>query len=184
VAASGDWQLQTIVQPPSCTPDRVTVGPNPMMSGPAEDETPPGTSLLLLVFFGWLFWSIAPKSEIQVLYFPWFVEQVESDNIKSITINGIEIHGELRAEKPYQSESSSTITPVRNFYTYLPSDGMIAPLVQKLTNLGAAKATQPVRIETGPPKMVGGLVAIMLLLPTVLLVFLIYLIMQRQQDRS
>jgi hypothetical protein len=61
---------------------------------------------------------------------------------------------------------------------------MIAPLVQKLTNLGAAKATQPVRIETGPPKMVGGLVAIMLLLPTVLLVFLIYLIMQRQQDRS
>ena len=73
-----------------------------------------------------------PKTEILVHYYPWFIEQVKKDNIKSISFQGIEIHGELRKETPYQQPFVGDSTKVRKFYTYVPSEASIYPLEQEL----------------------------------------------------
>ena len=51
--------------------------------------------LLLIGVLGLIFWQFVPKSEIQVLYYPWFIEQVQAGNIKSLTIQGNELRGTL-----------------------------------------------------------------------------------------
>ena len=72
--------------------------------------------------FGLIFYQFVPKAETSVGYYPWFYEQVQADNIKSISIQGTEIRGELRKDQPYQSapnqhaghrSSGSSPTPLR-----------------------------------------------------------------------
>src|SRR5271157_6051894 len=91
-------------------------------NGSSGSPTPPWLWLLLIGGFALIFWQFVPKTEIQVLYYPWFIEQVESDNIKSISIQGNELRGELRKEQQYTNPSTLTTTLVRKFITNAPSE--------------------------------------------------------------
>jgi cell division protease FtsH len=66
-------------------------GPPP----PARKSTPAWLWLLLIMGFALIFWQFAPRDEVAVSYSPWFLDQVDTDNIQSLTIEGIEVHGVL-----------------------------------------------------------------------------------------
>jgi cell division protease FtsH len=129
-----------------------------------------------------IFWQFVPKTEVQVLYYPWFMEQVENDNIKSLSIQGIEIRGELRDQREY-STPSGTPTQVRRFFTYAPSEGLTTPLVEKVMAVGKKKGVDVVRVEGNPPNSANGLAWVMLLLPTFVILGFIYLMMRRARDQ-
>ena len=65
-----------------------------------------------------------PKTEISVVYYPWFYEQVEDDNIKTHLDPGTEIRGELRKEQLYQASPTSSRCNVKRFVTYVPSEAV------------------------------------------------------------
>ena len=134
--------------------------------------------LLLIVLFALIFWQFVPKSEVLVRYAPWFLDQVETDNIKSLSIQGIAVRGELRREQTYRTSSGTPVT-VRRFSTYLPSEASIEPLVQKLTKHDAKRDTEPVQIEGNPPNSASAAAWIVLLLPTFVILAFIYLLMRR-----
>ena len=109
-------------------------------TAPGGSPTPPWLWLLLLGGFGLIFYQFVPKAEISVRYYPWFYEQVQADNIKSISIQGTEIRGELRKEtavseppnqQPVQRSNDSSPTP--------PSEASIDAIVQKLIQLNEKK---------------------------------------------
>jgi cell division protease FtsH len=157
--------------------------------GSGGSPTPPWLWLLLIGGFALIFWQFVPKTEISVLYFPWFIEQVESDNIKSISIQGPELRGELRKEQPFQNPSTQTTTPVKRFIVYVPAEVSIDTVVQKLIQLQRDPKTgktkdDPVRIDVQPPTSANS-VAWMLffLLPTIVFVVFIYLMMRRARDQ-
>ena len=70
---------------------------------------------------------------------------------------------------------------VHRFITYFPSEQAIEPVIQKLRN--SKKTDDPVRIETNPANSANGLVWLMLLLPTFLILGLVYLMMRRARDQ-
>ena len=75
------------------TPRRPPTNTTRKPNGSGGSPTPPWLWLLLLGGFALIFWQFVPKTEVQVLYYPWFYEQVERDNIKSVTIQVTEIRG-------------------------------------------------------------------------------------------
>src|SRR5437667_7798990 len=124
--------------------------------------------LLVIGFLALIFWQFVPKTEVQVLYHPWFIEQVENDNIKSLSFQGVEIRGELRAVQPYVTPAG-TSTPVRKFSTYAPSVDLIKPVVEKLQEHAAhdkKKGVEPAKIEGNPPSSASSVAWVMLLMPT------------------
>ncbi len=157
-------------------------------NGSGGSPTPPWLWLLLIGGFALIFWQFVPKTEIQVLYYPWFIEQVDSDNIKSISIQGNELRGELRKEQQYVNPSTQTTTPVRKFITNAPSELSVGPLVDKLMEndrkaQAQGKKNELTRIDPQPPNSAGGLAWIMLLLPTFVILGFIYLMMRRARDQ-
>src|SRR5207244_4409456 len=116
--------------PPPETPRRPPTSGR-KMNGSGGSPTPPWLWILVIALLGVIFWQFVPKNEHQVLYYPWFMEQVENDNIKSISFQDREIRGELRDVQPYVTRSGSS-TPVRRFYAYAPSVDLIKPVVEKL----------------------------------------------------
>ena len=150
-------------------------------NGSGASPTPPWLWLIVIGLLALIFWQFVPKQEIPVQYYPWFVEQVKNENLKSISIQGNELRGELRRETPYNS-SSGTSVPVRRFYTYIPSEELIAPLCEKLTH-GNEKDTEIVRIEGNPPNPGGGLAWIVFLVPMFVILGVIYLMMRRARDQ-
>jgi cell division protease FtsH len=146
--------------------------------------------LLLIGGFGLIFYQFVPKTEILVDYSPWFLDQVKKNNIKTISFQGVEIHGELRAETPFSNASSVTPTKVRKFYTYAPSEASIYPLEQELRKNEVKpeaekdkSAGDEVRIEGNPPNSANGLVMMLWLLPTFVILGFIYLMMRRARDQ-
>jgi len=139
--------------------------------------------------FALIFWQFVPKTEFQVLYYPWFIEQVDSDNIKSFSIQGNELRGELRKEQQYLNPSTQTPTLVRKFITYAPSEASVDPIVRKLIEndkkiqADGKKTVEPIRIDPQPPNTASGLAWIMLLLPTFVILGFIYLMMRRARDQ-
>jgi cell division protease FtsH len=145
-----------------------------------------------------IFWHFVPKTEVEVPYFPWFKEQLDKGNIKSIAFESNQVRGELKQQENYSPPSGSSV-PVTRFYTFLPSENMIPAIVEKYEKLegdqGAAKgaespaATAPKkkedasRITGAPPNQAGGLAWVMLLLPTVFVLGLIWLMMRRARDQ-
>jgi len=146
------------------------------MFGSGRPPTPPWLWLVLLVGFALIFWLFVPTSEVLVDYNPWFLDQVTKNNIKSISFQGVEIHGELRTEEPFSGASTMTPMPVRKFYTYAPSEASIYPLELQLVK-------NAVRITGNPPNQATGLAWIMLLLPTFVILGFIYLMMRRARDQ-
>ncbi len=151
-------------------------------NGSGGSPTPPWLWLIVIGLLALIFWHFVPKQEIQVTYYPWFMEQVQHENVKCVSISGNEIRGELRKQATYSQSPGATPTPVLRFYTYIPSEELIAPLVERLTR-GSEKETEVVRIEGNPPNQAGGLAWIMLLLPTFVILGLIWLMMRRARDQ-
>ncbi len=151
--------------------------------------TPPWVWLLLIGVLGLVFWEFVPKNEVQVLYYPWFIEQVQSGNIKSLTIEGNELRGTLRREQQYRNPPSSTTHLVRRFITHAPSEESIQPIVQTLIQndkkiLGAGEQmVEPTRIDVQQPSSPGGIAWIAILLPTIVVLGFImgavHLVMRR-----
>jgi len=165
---------------------------NPGRPSPSSTRglpTPPWLWLLLIGGLALIFWQFVPKTEIQVNYYPWFIEQVESDNIKSLSIQGTELRGELRTEKPCLNPSTLTTFPVRKFVTHAPSEDSIQPIVQNLiqhdwkAEAEGKKTVEPTRIDCQPLNSASGLAWIMLLLPTFVILGLIYLMIRRARDQ-
>ena len=67
------------------------------------------------------------------------------------------------------------------FITYFPSEPAIQPVIHKLRN--NKKTDDPVRIETNPANSANGLLWLILVLPTFLILGLVYLMMRRARDQ-
>jgi cell division protease FtsH len=173
-------------RPPQETPRRPAGGRKPNGSG--GSPTPPWLWLLLIAGFALIFWQFAPKNETSVNY-TWFIEQVDSNNITILSLEGTVVHGELRKEQKYQPPGSATVQPVKRFLTYFPSDQSIDPVLKQIHEKAEKAKTEPgtkvdpVRIETSPPNSSNSLVLITLLLPTIVIVGLIYFMMRRARDQ-
>src|SRR3954454_10824853 len=152
-------------RPPQESPRRPNGGRKP--NGTGGTPTPPWLWFLLIVGFGLIFWQFTPKNETTVSYSPWFLDQVDSGNVKSLTMQGLEVHGELRQEKKYQPATSAPVQTVKKFTTNFPSEQAIQPVMEKLRAVSEASKAEPVRIGPGPAQRAAtSLVWITLLLPT------------------
>jgi cell division protease FtsH len=149
---------------------------------PGNSSAPPWLWLLLLGGFAIIFWLFLPKAEVLVDYNPWFLDQVEGDNIKRISVQSTEVHGELRQDKAYERGSSPGSVMVRRFITYFPAEQSIDPVIMALRQ--RSKTSEPVRIEGYPANTSSGLVWLILLLPTFLILGFIYVMMRRARDQS
>ena len=152
-------------------------------NGSGGSPTPPWLWLLLIAGFTLIFWQFVPKNEVQVSY-SWFMDQARKGNILSLSIQGSEVRGELRkTDEEYRPAGSTTAIKVKKFYTYFLSDQSIQSDIQTVVK-GAkdAKQDEP-RIETLPPNQASSLVWITLLLPTFVILGLIYFMMRRARDQ-
>ena len=134
-------------------------------NGSGASPTPPWLWLIVIGLLALIFWQFVPKQEVQVLYYPWFEEQVSSGNIKSILVQGTEIRGELRKAVPYSPSPGTTPVTVGKFFTYVPSEALIPPLYERLTK-EAEKRAEVAHIDGSPPNPGNGLAWILFLLPT------------------
>ncbi|MHC5542624.1 ATP-dependent metallopeptidase FtsH/Yme1/Tma family protein, partial [Singulisphaera rosea] len=174
-------------RPPQESPRRPAGGRKPNGSG--GSPTPPWLWLLLIVGFAAIFWQFSAKSEVMVNYSPWFLDQVKLKNIKSLSIQANEGRGELRKKElypstpPNASNSGTTPQPVSKFVVYFPSEKSIDTVVTDLRAQEPSAGEEPVRIDPQPPNNANGLVWITLLLPTFVIVGLIYFMMRRARDQ-
>jgi cell division protease FtsH len=146
--------------------------------------TPPWIWLLLIGVLGLVFWQFVPKNEVQVLYYPWFIEQVQSGNIKSLSIEGNELRGMLRREQQYRNPPNPTTTLVRRFITHAPSEDSIQSIVQTLIQNDkkmqdeGAQTVEPTRVDVQPPSSPGGIAWVVILFPTIALLGIIMGLLQ------
>jgi cell division protease FtsH len=168
-------------RPPQDPPRRPAGGRKPNGSG--VSPTPPWLWLLLVALFAFIFWQFAPKNEVAVRYSPWFLDQVKAANVKSLTIQGIEAHGELRQEVEYKAPSSTVVQKVKKFSFYFPSEQSVQPIVDELTKASADPKGEPVQIDPLPPNTANSLIWITLLLPTFVILGLIYFMFRRARDQ-
>ena len=182
-------QPETPRRPPPPSSGRKT-------NGSGGSPTPPWLWLLLLGGFALIFWQFVPKTEIQVVYYPWFYEQVQDDNIKSLTIQGDEIRGELRKETDYVNTETKNKQEVTKFITNAPPEPSLA-IVQKLiqmddekkkktaakTGTDEKKPTDLVKIDPIPANSPNSLAWILFLLPTFVVLVFFYLMMRRARDQ-
>jgi cell division protease FtsH len=177
---------QPTQQGPPLKPPANTAGKT---SGSSGQPTPAWLWLLLLGGFALIFYQFVPKAETSVLYYPWFHDQVQADNIKAITIQNLEIRGELRREQSYESVSNQQPLPVRRFVTNAPSDASLDAVVQKLIQLNDKKTAEAqegvarIRIDSQPPTSASGPLWIMMLLPAFIILMFLYLFVRRGQVR-
>ena len=130
---------------------------------------------LLLGTFTLIFWQFRPEWSAAVDYQPWFLDQVERQNIRSLVIRDTEIHGELRQSQAYHrpASSGSDVNVVR-FVTHFPSSQSIEPVIRALRE--NSQSSQPVLIETRPPSSDSGLIRLILLFHSILILVLVFLV--------
>jgi cell division protease FtsH len=162
--------------------------------------------LIVIGLLALIFWHFVPKTEVEVPYYPWFTEQVDNGNIKSVSIQGNEIHGELFQKENY-SPASGSPQEVSRFYTYIPSELMIQSVVewikQKAGHPEGSPATQKeaapppvtpaeakkkaeggVKIMGSPPNQANGLAwLVMVFLPCLFVLGLMWLMVRRARDQ-
>src|ERR1019366_3575062 len=121
-------------------------------NGSGGSPTPPWLWLLLIALFGLIFWQFAaPKDEKSVSYSPWFLDQVEKDNIQNLSISGIEVHGELRKEAKFKAPSKQE-EKVKKFTVNLPSDQAATPLAEKVRKVSREGKNEEARVEILQPQ--------------------------------
>lgn len=148
--------------------------PTPAKRGarwPAHSSAPPWLWVLLVGGFTLIFWQFMPRAEVAVDYSPWFLDQVESNNIKILSVRAKEVRGELRQDKPYRGGHSSSSVLVHRFITYFPGDAAIDSVITKLRE--RTKGSDPVAIETSPTASAPGMIWGLLILQTILMVILL-----------
>jgi cell division protease FtsH len=174
-------------RPPQESPRRPAGGRKP--NGTGGSPTPPWLWLLLIAGFGLIFWQFKPNNEASVSYSPWFLEQVKDGNIKTLSIQGLEVRGELREKVLYTPPAATVPQHVSRFITYFPSEALLRDVVNGITEKEAEQAKQgkpvkePVRIDPSPAQANNAFVWITLLLPTFVIVGLIYFMMRRARDQ-
>ncbi|MBX6315606.1 MAG: ATP-dependent zinc metalloprotease FtsH [Isosphaeraceae bacterium] len=157
-------------------------------NGPVGAPTPPWLWVALVIVVVLFIWLNQGRNEVEVNY-SWFQDQVADDNVESIWIQGTEVRGVLRQKAEYHPPKLPSPKPVKQFYTYFPSEYSIQPVIDQLRSPyridkdGKKVERQHVRIETNPPPGAGSLVWITMLLPTFLIVALIYFMMRRARDQ-
>src|SRR5262249_45104497 len=140
---------------------------DPTTKPSAGASAPPWLWALLVGGFGLIFWVFKPDSTYTVTYNPWFLDQVEDDNIKSLVIQDTEIRGELRQDQQFRSLGSPASVPVRKFTAYFPSQHSIEPVIKLLRERN--RTTEPVQIQTTPPSSERGWMWLVLFFQTVLI---------------
>lgn len=151
--------------------------------GPGAAATPPWLWLLLIAGFGLILWQFKPRNEATVHYSPWFLDQVDNGNIKSLTIQGLEVSGELREKVLYTPPSATVPQQVARFATYFPSEMAIDPIVYRIREQKLKPGQEPTLVDAMPPQAANTFVWITLLLPTFVIVGLIYFMMRRARGR-
>ncbi len=162
---------------------------------PTGSPTPPWLWVFLIAVIGLIIYLNTSKTEVEVSY-NWFLDQVQEDNVKSVWIQATEVRGELRESKTYPLPKSQVVRHVTEFSTYFPSEEAIQQVIDQLRSpvreietvvngqiSKQIKARQPVRIETTAQPGAGGLVWLTLLLPTFLILGLLYFMMRRARDQ-
>jgi cell division protease FtsH len=177
-------------RPPQQAPPRRPPTSNARKTdGAGGSPTPPWLWLLLLVGFGLIFYQFVPRAETVVGYYPWFYEQVQADNIKSLSPQGLELKGELRKEQFYQGAPNQQPVPVKKFATNAPSEASIETVLQTLIQHDAKrtpdekKAGESTRIDPQPTTSANGLLWMVMLLPAFIIVVFLYLFVRRARDQ-
>ena len=167
-------------RPPQESPRRTPSGRKP--NGASGSQTPPWLWLLLLVGFAVIFLQFKPSNETAVSYSPWFLDQVEAGNVKSLSVEGTAVHGELRKAQKYKAPSGAA-TDVKKFATNFASEESIKPVLDALRDKKPAKGEERVQIEISSPQPNNSLIWITFLLPTFVILGLIYFMMRRARDQ-
>jgi cell division protease FtsH len=174
---------------PTQEPPRGKTGPNRRPNGSTPNTPAPHwVWLFLIALICVVLYVSYNRSEVAVDY-SWFLDQAEADNIKSLVIQGTELTGELRQPVKYTPANSQVTRPVRQFGAYAPSTAAIDEVVVLLrkptyvNDKGETLKRGYVRIETTAQPSAGGLVWFTLLLPTLLIVGVLYFMMRRARDQ-
>ncbi len=169
-------------RPPQESPRRSNGGRK--SNGTGGSPTPPWLWLLLILGFALIFWQFKPNQEVEVVYSPWFLDQVDHDNIKSLQLQGTEARGELRHKEQYTAPNATTAVTVTRFTTVFPSEHAVDAVETKLRNMpNRPKGVQEPQVNAVAPSATNSLVWITLLLPTFVIVGLIYFMMRRARDQ-
>ena len=130
-------------------------------------------ALLLLAMNVWIVSSIrAPDERVRVPYSPFFLQQVRSGNVESISSKGETVQGEFReATKPPSADAS--VDPSRSFDTEVPTFADTDELSRLLESSDVVVNAKPP--ETGPSFITTLIVS---LLPTLLIIGLIVLMLR------
>jgi cell division protease FtsH len=151
-------------------------------NGTAGTPTPPWIWVFLIAVVGLITYALSGKNETSVSYFPWFLEQVEKDNIEYLATEGLVAHGKLRAETPYNPPSPQPPVKVLRFTTTFNAEGQIKDAVDILRNRKDKKSEAP-RIEGMTTQGSIGLFWLSLLVPTLVFLLLVFLMMRRARDQ-
>jgi cell division protease FtsH len=173
-------------RPPQEPPRRSAGGRKP--NGAGGSPTPPWLWLLLIVGFALIFWQLSSKPETSVSYLPFFLDQVEKDNIKTLSIQGGEARGELRKKELYPSASmpnpsGAVPLPIVKFVTTFPSEQAIGEVVSKIREKGVKPGQEAVKVDIQQPNTANTLIWVTFLLPTFLILGLVYFMMRRARDQ-
>ena len=150
--------------------------------------TPPWFWVFIIAVICLIVYQMTPRGEAEVPY-TWFLDQVDADNVKTMVVQGTEAHGELRSPARFVPPRGGTPKLVTNYSTYFPSTDSVQPVVADLRKHvrkdkdGRIIASSRPRVEAAPVTGANSLVWITLLLPTVLIVGLIYFMMRRARDQ-
>lgn len=134
-----------------------------------------GVLLLLFFLYTWSqFFSFGAKRNYPISYSK-FIEQLEANNIRLVTIKELRVRGEFIRETNIQLTDEKIATPIKDFETFLPSfqgEGLLAKLKEK-----------NVIVNIEPADKGSALWEILIgLLPWVLIIGIWILIMRRAQQ--
>ena len=161
-------------------------------SGAGGSSTPPWIWVFLITVVVLITYMLSGKNETSVPYSPWFREQLKSDNIEYLAIEGTMVRGKLRTPVPYHPRGEKPIEKVEKFITAFPSEESIKTDIDELLNrvvrvepdgTPVLKPAEAPEIDVIPPQGATGLVWLSLLLPTFGLLLLVFLMMRRARDQ-
>ena len=102
--------------------------------------------VLVLLFLAMFIWSQYFSTQAQPRYaisYSQFIQQLNSGNVKSVTINKLEVDGELKAKADILPEGGEKAVPVTQFQTFLPvfqGEGLISKLGEKNVAISVVSA--------------------------------------------
>jgi cell division protease FtsH len=159
--------------------------------GSGGTPTPPWSLLFLIAAMVLVFLMWNPfRAEVRVSYYPWFLDQVNTDNIETITIQGSEARGKLRTpDEDYKPTDSAKAQTVTHFVTTIPTEDQLDKLLATLQSptipgtVPPEPRDNPPRVEVLEPSAPTTLLWVSFLLPMVLIGGLIFFMMRRARDQ-